>query len=38
MVYAYLRVSTDSQDTGNQRTGVDAKAKAMAEIIIHLLS
>lgn len=29
MVYAYLRVSTDSQDTENQRTGVDAKAKAL---------
>ncbi|MDE6481968.1 MAG: recombinase family protein [Alphaproteobacteria bacterium] len=26
MVYAYLRVSTDAQDTENQRRGVDAKA------------
>lgn len=29
MIYAYLRVSTDSQDTENQRTGVDAKARAL---------
>lgn len=29
MVYAYLRVSTDAQDTENQRTGVDAKANAL---------
>ncbi|MBP9999464.1 MAG: recombinase family protein [Proteobacteria bacterium] len=28
-VYAYLRVSTDTQDTENQRTGVDAKARAL---------
>lgn len=28
-VYAYLRVSTDTQDTENQRTGVDAKAHAL---------
>lgn len=26
MVYAYLRVSTDAQDTANQRLGVDTKA------------
>ena len=26
MIYAYLRVSTDNQDTENQRRGVDAKA------------
>lgn len=29
MVYAYLRVSTDAQDTENQRTGVDAKARIL---------
>lgn len=29
MIYAYLRVSTDTQDTENQRTGVDAKARAL---------
>ena len=29
MIYAYLRVSTDTQDTENQRTGVDAKAQAL---------
>ena len=29
MVYAYLRVSTDSQDTENQRIGVDTKARAL---------
>ena len=28
-VYAYLRVSTDAQDTENQRTGVDAKAREL---------
>lgn len=32
-VYAYLRVSTDSQDTENQRTGVDAKARALGLVI-----
>jgi len=26
MVYTYLRVSTDAQDTANQRLGVDTKA------------
>ena len=29
MIYAYLRVSTDTQDTENQRTGVEAKARAL---------
>ena len=29
MIYAYLRVSTDTQDTENQRTGVDAKANVL---------
>ena len=29
MIYAYLRVSTDAQDTENQRTGVDAKARSL---------
>lgn len=29
MIYAYLRVSTDAQDTENQRTGVDNKAAAL---------
>lgn len=29
MTYAYLRVSTDAQDTENQRTGVDAKAASL---------
>ncbi len=29
MIYAYLRVSTDAQDTENQRMGVEAKAKAL---------
>lgn len=33
MIYAYLRVSTDSQDTENQRTGVDAKARTLGLII-----
>lgn len=33
MIYAYLRVSTDSQDTENQRTGVDAKARALGLVI-----
>lgn len=32
-VYAYLRVSTDAQDTENQRTGVDAKARALGLVI-----
>lgn len=29
MIYAYLRVSTDDQDTANQRMGVEAKARAL---------
>ncbi len=29
MIYAYLRVSTDDQDTTNQRMGVEAKARAL---------
>ncbi len=29
MIYAYLRVSTDAQDTENQRMGVEAKARAL---------
>ena len=29
MIYAYLRVSTDEQDTANQRMGVEAKARAL---------
>lgn len=29
MTYAYLRVSTDAQDTENQRSGVDAKAASL---------
>lgn len=29
MVYAYLRVSTDTQDTENQRSGVDTKAVSL---------
>lgn len=29
MIYAYLRVSTDAQDTENQRMGVEAKAQAL---------
>jgi len=33
MVYAYLRVSTDTQDTENQRSGVDAKASSLGLII-----
>ena len=28
-VYAYLRVSTDAQDTENQRIGVNNKARAL---------
>ena len=32
-VYAYLRDSTDSQDTENQRTGVDATARALGLVI-----
>ncbi len=33
MVYAYLRVSTDAQDTANQRLGVDTKAIKLGLII-----
>ena len=33
MVYAYLRVSTDAQDTANQRLGVDTKAIQLGLII-----
>ena len=29
MIYAYLRVSTDDQDTANQRMGVEAKARTL---------
>ena len=29
MIYAYLRVSTDAQDTENQRMGVEAKARSL---------
>ena len=29
MIYEYLRVSTDDQDTANQRMGVEAKARAL---------
>ena len=29
MIYAYLRVSTDDQDTANQRMGVEAKARVL---------
>lgn len=33
MVYAYLRVSTDSQDTDNQRIGINKKAQSLGLII-----
>lgn len=29
MIYAYLRVSTDAQDTENQRIGVNAKTTSL---------